>query len=63
MATNYKEDRNISVKITFDLPFCLYLSDYTYEVQMPSYKASVLTTQKKHKHVDERIFIDDDLTP
>jgi len=26
---------------------------------MPSYKASVLTTQKKHKHVDERIFIDE----
>ena len=47
----------MSAKVSFDLPFCLYLSDDKYEVQMPSYKAIVLAKQKKHEHIDERLFI------
>jgi hypothetical protein len=59
MESKYKENRNISVKVSFDLPFCLYLSDNKYEVQMPNYKATILTKQKKHEHVDERLFIEE----
>lgn len=59
MESKYKENRNISVKVSFDLPFCLYLSDDNYEVQMPNYKATISTKQKKHEHLDERLFIEE----
>ncbi|MFC2045202.1 hypothetical protein ACFLUH_00790 [Chloroflexota bacterium] len=57
MVTNYKEPTNVTAKVSFDLPFCLYLRDGDYEVQVANYKATVSTKQKKHKHIDERLFI------
>lgn len=53
------QSKNVMAKITFDLPFCLCLKDDRYEAQMPTYKAFVQTYLKKHKHIDERLFIDE----
>ncbi len=52
----------ITVKVSFDLPFCLYMKDDNYEVQMPSYIATVSTKRKKHEHIDPRVGIEEATT-
>ncbi len=50
------------VKVSFSLPFCLYIKDDNYEVQMPSYMAIVSTKRKKQEHIDPRLGIEEATT-
>ena len=52
------EARNIKVRVSFDLPFCLFVKDGGYEIQMPSYRAMVNTKVTKHTNIDPRLFIE-----
>jgi hypothetical protein len=49
----------VQAVVDFALPVCLYIPDNEYTVQMPSYSALVKVTRQKHKHIDERLFIDE----
>lgn len=44
--------------IEFALPVCLYVPDNKYSCQMPSYTAVLQIKRRKHKHIDERLFIE-----
>lgn len=54
--------KSLKVKVSFDLPFCLYIEDDIYNVQMPSYVATVSTKRKKHEHIDPRLGIEEATT-
>lgn len=54
--------KGLKVKVSFDLPFCLYVKDDSYEVQMYSYTATVSTKRKKQKHIDPRLGIEEATT-
>lgn len=54
--------KDIKVSVSFDLPFCLYIKDDSYEVQMPSYMATVSTKRKKQDHIDPRLGIEEATT-
>lgn len=56
--TEKVDAKGIKVKVSFDLPFCLYVKDDNYEVQMPSYTATVSTKRKKQEHIDPRLGIE-----
>jgi len=57
-----KNAQGLMVKVSFSLPFCLYIEDDSYEVQMPSYKAIVCTKRKKQERIDPRLFIEEATT-
>lgn len=54
--------KGLKVKVSFDLPFCLYVKDDSYEVQMYSYTATVSTKRKKQEHIDPRVGIEEATT-
>lgn len=54
--------KGLMVKVFFSLPFCLYIEDDDYEVQMPSYIATVSTKRKKQEHIDPRLGIEEATT-
>lgn len=54
--------KNLIVKVSFSLPFCLYIEDDNYEVQMPSYTATVSTKREKQEHIDPRVWIEEATT-
>lgn len=57
---NEKMDaKSLMVKVSFSLPFCLYIEDDNYDVQMPSYMATVSTKRKKQEHIDPRLGIEE----
>lgn len=60
---NEKMDaKGLMAKVSFSLPFCLYIEDDSYEVQMPSYVAMVSTKRKKQEHIDPRWGIEEATT-
>lgn len=54
--------KDLKVKVSFGLPFCLYIEDGSYKVQMPSYVARVSTKRKKQKHIDPRLGVEEATT-
>jgi len=54
--------KGLKVQVSFDLPFCLYVKDDSYEVQMYSYIATVSTKRKKQEHIDPRLGIEEATT-
>lgn len=54
--------KNLIVKVSFSLPFCLYIEDDNYEVQMPSYTATLSTKREKQEHIDPRVWIEEATT-
>lgn len=54
--------KGLMVKVSFSLPFCLYIENDNYEVQMPSYMATVSTKRKKQEHIDPRLGIEEATT-
>lgn len=60
--TEKMNTKGLNVKVSFDLPFCLYIEDDNYEVQMPSYIATVSTKREKQEHIDPRVGIEEATT-
>lgn len=54
--------KGLKVKVSFDLPFCLYIEDGSYEVEMSSYLAMVSTKREKQEHIDPRLGIEEATT-
>ena len=54
--------KGLTVKVSFSLPFCLYIEDDNYEVQMSSYVATVSTKRIKQDHIDPRLGIEEATT-
>lgn len=48
---------NLIAKVSFDLPFSLYIKDGSYEIQMPSYVVAIATRRRKQEHIDTRLGI------
>jgi len=51
-------NRSIVVKVSFDLPFYLYLNNANYEIQTRSHKVTVTTRAVKQEHIDPRLSIE-----
>ena len=53
-----KDPGGLTVKVTFDLPFCIYLEDGMYEVSRGNWLASVQLERIEQEHIDPRLGID-----
>ena len=47
----------LTVQVTFDVPFCLYLEDGAYQVERGGWAASVQLERVAHAHLDRRLGI------
>ena len=57
-----RDAKSLMAKVSFSFPFCLYVEDDNYEVQMPSYMATVRTKREKQEHIDPRWGIEEATT-
>ncbi len=58
ISMTHVDINRVRAEIKFALPVCLYVPDNKYSCQMPSYTAVLQTKRRKHKNIDERLFIE-----